>query len=155
MGQRVPEKPVPSFKGRTSSSKRASTAARGSSKKVGTRPERRLRKALWAAGLRYRKNADYLPGKPDLVFIGRRVAVFCDGDFWHGFDWPNRKAKLGRGHNSAYWIAKIERNIARDQQCTKELREAGWVVLRFWESEILADAEGVVARIRKAVDVPR
>jgi DNA mismatch endonuclease (patch repair protein) len=84
-----------------------------------------------------------------------RVAVFCDGDFWHGRNWPQRRAKLARGWNASYWIAKIERNRARDRQTAKALRALGWHVVRVWESDVrraLAHAVRVVQRaIRRSL----
>src|SRR4051812_37657899 len=139
--------PRPSYKGLRPASARATAAARGSSKKTNTRCEVTLRRALWAAGCRYRKNSSDLPGRPDIVFVGARLAVFCDGDFWHGRDWETRRQKLSRGTNSAYWLAKIERNIERDQQNTRRLGEMGWTVLRFWESQIRSDLAGVVRTV--------
>jgi DNA mismatch endonuclease, patch repair protein len=125
-------------------------AARGSSKKTNTRCELALRQALWAAGCRYRKNVSDLPGRPDILFLGARIAVFCDGDFWHGRDWEARRQKLGRGTNSAYWLAKIHGNIERDQRNTRRLQEMGWTVLRFWESQIRSDPGGVVRAVLDA-----
>ncbi len=140
-----------SFRGRSPASPAASNAARCASRKTGTRCELELRRALWKFGFRYRKNYDGLPGKPDIAFISPRVVVFCDGDFWHGRDWPSRRAKLLKGNNGDYWCAKIERNIQRDQQITARLEADGWVVLRFWESEIRRDPSSVVATIEDAV----
>ncbi len=100
--------------------------------------------------MRYRMVSS-LPGKPDLVFPGNKVAVFCDGDFWHGRDWTHRKAKLARGHNSGYWIAKIERNMGRDSEISEQLSQLGWTVLRFWEGDINADVDRVVSRIACAL----
>lgn len=120
-------------------SKQASEIAKSASKKCDTRPETILRKALWQQGYRYRKNVSWVPGKPDIVFVGARVAIFCDGDFWHGKDWDNRREKLHSGHNSEYWIAKIERNIERDQEVNNRLKSEGWQILRFWESDIKHD----------------
>jgi DNA mismatch endonuclease, patch repair protein len=74
-----------------------------------------------------------------------------DGDFWHGKNWEMRKAKLAQGHNADYWIRKIERNTARDQERTRELRAAGWMVLRVWESDIHANVGGVVRRVESAL----
>ena len=142
---------MPSFRNLTPASAHASAAARGASKKSGTRPELLLRRALWNAGCRYRKNVSSLPGKPDIVFVGARIAVFCDGDFWHGREWHARKAVLRRGHNSAYWVAKIERNIARDDHNNELLRSAGWHVLRFWESDIKDDVDSIVTRVRSLI----
>lgn len=110
-----------------------------------------LRKALWKSGIRYRTNVSTLPGKPDIAFIGRRVAVFCDGDFWHGRDWPRRKARLQAGHNPDYWVRKIERNIARDRENQSNLEALGWTVLRFWETEIKQDCARIVAHISQAL----
>jgi DNA mismatch endonuclease (patch repair protein) len=91
-----------------------------------------------------------LPGRPDIVFLGARVVVFCDGDFWHGRDLSARLARLAAGHNAAYWIAKVQANVARDRRQTEALERAGWVVLRFWESTIrtaIADVAGQVAEV--------
>ncbi len=106
-----------------------------------------MRRALWRQGLRYRTNRSDLPGTPDIVFQGARVIVFVDGDFWHGNNWIDRKAKLAEGHNARYWISKIERNIERDRELSDELCEAGWLVLRFWESQIYADLDQIVRTI--------
>jgi DNA mismatch endonuclease (patch repair protein) len=86
-----------------------------------------------------------------VVFIKQRVAVFCDGDFWHGRDLESRLAKLARGHNAAYWIAKIQRNVERDRKTTSALDAAGWIVLRFWETEVLRETRAVVDRIMQAL----
>lgn len=96
-----------------------------------------LRKELWSRGLRYRKNVKSIFGKPDLAFIGKKVAVFCDSEFWHGYDWENRKNDF-KVHQD-FWISKIERNIARDKEVTDRLQQEGWLVLRFWGNEIQSD----------------
>ena len=121
--------------------------ASASSRKSDTSCERLLRCALWRCGLRFRKNVSSLIGKPDVVFPGARVVVFCDGDFWHGRDWDKRVAKLAQGTNADYWTAKIARNIERDRIYTQQLTEEGWKVLRFWEQDILRDPDGVAAQI--------
>jgi DNA mismatch endonuclease (patch repair protein) len=112
-----------------------------------------LRRALWSAGYRFRKNLPDLPGRPDIVFTRVKLAIFCDGDFWHGRNWEERAKKLGQGTNSAYWLAKIRRNMERDHQNTKKLEDMGWTVLRLWETQILADtwreAEKVVETLRR------
>ena len=107
-----------------------------------TGPELRLRKALWAAGLRYRLNYK-LPGKPDLVVVSARLAVFVDGCFWHGC--PEHGVRPS--DNSEYWNEKIEGNIRRDEQVNKELRNLGWTVMRFWEHEVHEDLAEVVVQI--------
>lgn len=144
-------KPVPSYKGLTPASARASRAARGASKKRDTTPEVFLRRALWREGLRYRVAVGSLPGKPDVVFPRQRVVIFCDGEFWHGRNWRTRRAKLLRGTNAAYWIEKIERNVARDRATNAKLRRAGWRVLRFWESDVLRDTERIVKVIARDI----
>ena len=141
-------RPAHSYLGRKPASDRASRSAKGSSKKTDTKPELLLRRALWSAGLRYRKNPPALPGKPDVVFLGAKLAVFCDGDFWHGRNWEARQEKLSRGHNAEYWLAKIGRNMKRDAEVTAALREAGWSVLRVWETDVKRDVNAVVAAVR-------
>jgi len=99
-----------------------------------TQIELKLRKELWSRGLRYRKNDKSVEGKPDIVFKGPKVAVFCDSEFWHGYDWEHRKEDLKT--NRDFWINKIERNMQRDYQVNRILGEQGWVVLRFWGKDI-------------------
>ena len=93
-----------------------------------------LRKELWSRGLRYRKNVNRIYGKPDIVFIGKKVAVFCDSEFWHGYNWEERKKDF-KSHQE-FWIPKIERNMERDAEVTAKLESEGWTVLRFWGNEI-------------------
>ena len=92
-----------------------------------------------------------MPGRPDIVFRRARVAVFCDGDFWHGRDWPQIRKKLANGHNGSYWRAKIAYNIERDIQINQELEKHGWLVLRYWESAIKASPSLVATAVLKAV----
>lgn len=115
-----------------------------------TRAETALRQALWHSGLRYRKNVDHLPGRPDVAFMREKVALFVDGEFWHGQDWANRKRKLVR--NRSYWVAKIERNMERDREVTRALEESGWRVMRFWSKSVLADPASCVAEVRLALE---
>lgn len=93
-----------------------------------------LRKELWSRGLRYRKNVTKIVGKPDIAFLGKKVVVFCDSEFWHGFNWEERKKDFKS--NQDFWIPKIERNIQRDIEVNKQLTEEGWTVLRFWGRDI-------------------
>ena len=93
-----------------------------------------LRKELWKRGLRYRKNVNNVFGHPDIVFIGKKTAIFCDSEFWHGYDWDNQKNSI-KSHKD-FWIPKIERNIQRDIEVNAELKKAGWKVIRFWGKEI-------------------
>ena len=93
-----------------------------------------LRAELWKRGLRYRKNVRRIYGNPDIVFIGKKVAVFCDSEFWHGYNWEERKKDF-KSHQE-FWIPKIERNMARDAEVTARLESEGWTVIRFWGNEI-------------------
>lgn len=140
-----------SFAGLKPASARASTAARGASRKRDTRCELLLRRAVWRLGLRYRIDVATLPGRPDIVFGRERVAVFCDGDFWHGRNYEERVARLQQGHNAPYWVAKIGGNVARDVRNTEVLRAEGWMVLRFWESDVLKDVEAAANQVADAV----
>lgn len=101
--------------------------------------ERVLRKILWNNGYRYRKNYSKVYGKPDLVFVGKKVAVFCDSEFWHGYLWQENKDKIRS--NRDFWIKKIERNMARDKEVNEKLKENGWIVLRFWGNDILKNTQ--------------
>ena len=93
-----------------------------------------LMKELWSRGLRYRKNVSRIFGKPDIVFIGKKIAVFCDSEFWHGYNWEERKNDFKS--NKEFWIPKIERNIERDKTVREKLENDGWTVIRFWGNEI-------------------
>lgn len=104
-----------------------------------------LRRALWGRGIRYRKNVKSVFGHPDIVFLEKKVAVFCDSEFWHGYDWENRKNDFKT--NKDFWIPKIERNMQRDIEVTKRLTDDGWMVLRFWGEEIKKSPEACAARI--------
>lgn len=110
-----------------------------------------LRKALWKKGIRYRKNVKYLPGKPDIVLTKYKIAVFCDGELFHGKNWNNLKNKLLKGNNSQYWVKKIERNMNRDLRNEKELKGLGWIVLRFWGKDIKKDVNVCVKVIEEAI----
>jgi DNA mismatch endonuclease (patch repair protein) len=143
---------TPSFKGLRAASQVASDVARASSRKRDTRCELVLRRALWSCGLRYRLHCGHLPGCPDVVFLGARVVVFCDGDFWHGRNLEARLRRLKRGHNASYWVAKVRRNSERDRENTAALETEGWKVVRLWESDILKSPETQVAIVRSALE---
>ena len=108
-----------------------------------------LRQELWSRGLRYRKNVNRIYGKPDIVFIGKKVAVFCDSEFWHGYNWEERKKDF-KSHQE-FWIPKIERNMERDAEVTAKLESDGWTVLRFWGNEIKKNTAQCADIIEKAV----
>lgn len=101
--------------------------------------EIKLRKALWHRGFRYQKNCKGIIGKPDICFKGKKVAIFCDSEFWHGKYLT--EGKYIPKTNAEYWIPKITRNIERDKEVNATLSEQGWVVLRFWQKEIEKDIE--------------
>lgn len=111
-----------------------------------TAPEMTLRRALWAAGLRgWRLHPRQVPGRPDLAWIGRRIAVFVDGAFWHGhpdYYW---------GQSGKFWDEKIDCNRNRDVKVNRELRDAGWTVLRFWDFEVDRDEGNCVRAVRAAL----
>jgi len=111
--------------------------------------EIKLRKELWNRGLRYRKNVKTVIGKPDIAFIGKKIAVFCDSEFWHGFDWDNRKNQIKT--NPEFWITKIERNMKRDSEVNAILESQGWVVLRFWGRDIQKNTERCADEIERIV----
>lgn len=114
-----------------------------------------LRRELWRMGLRFRKNVESMTGKPDIVFRGARVAVFCDGDFWHGRNWQSLKDKLEGGANSTYWAAKIARNVERDKQNNAFLRSEGWHVIRLWETDVKRDPLRAATLVKKTVEKNR
>lgn len=111
-----------------------------------TSPERILRSGLWRAGFRYRLHARTPAGRPDIVFPGRRVAVFIDGCFWHGCPRHYVSPRTNRG----FWEAKLRTNVDRDRRQTLRLEDLGWRVFRFWECDVLESLEGTVAQIGKA-----
>ncbi len=110
-----------------------------------------LRKALWKKGYRYRKNCKWLPGTPDIVLTKHKIAIFCDSEFFHGKDWNVLKKKLESGKNSDYWIAKIEKNIARDIEKDRMLQVDGWSVLHFWGKDILNNTDECIATIEEMI----
>ena len=111
--------------------------------------EQLLRKELWSRGIRYRKNVRKVFGNPDITFIGLKIAVFCDSEFWHGYDWENRKNDFKS--NTDFWIPKIERNMERDKEVNEHLRSEGWIVLRFWGNEIKKNAQECADKIEMAI----
>lgn len=113
--------------------------------------ERLLAKALWHEGFRYRLNYKSLPGSPDIAVMRYHIAVFVDGEFWHGEKWESRKKKLKS--NKEYWIEKIEENISRDRRNDKKLTEMGWIPIHFWEKQVqkgLRDCVRTIIQIRNS-----
>lgn len=112
--------------------------------------ERILSRALWRRGLRFRKNSSSVYGHPDISIKKYRIAIFCDGDFWHGYDWENRKNSI-KSHRD-YWIPKIERNIKKDVEVNHVLHGMGYTVIRLWEHEIRKDADDAADMIMRIVN---
>ena len=108
--------------------------------------EVRVRSELHMRGLRFRKHIKELPGRPDIVFSNARVAVFVDGDFWHGYRFPSWEIKV-----SGFWKKKISKNRERDTRNHRKLREMGWTVIRLWQHEVQKDFESCIDRIVSAV----
>ena len=117
----------------------------------GGKAETELAHALWHVGIRYRKNYKAVPGSPDITITKYKVAVFVDGEFWHGKDWEERKQRLKR--NREYWIEKIEENITRDKRNDALLEDMGWIPLHFWEGEVKKDVQACVNKVIDAVQV--
>ena len=119
-----------------------------------SRAELALRRALHARGVRYRLHAKDVVGKPDIVVRKYRLAVFVDGDLWHGNAW--RVRGLSRLEDlfpsrTDWWVAKIRRNVARDGEVSERLATDGWTVVRLWESDVLADPIAASARVIDAL----
>lgn len=111
-----------------------------------TKPEILLRKALWSRGWHYRKNYTALPGTPDIALTRQKIAIFVDGDFWHARghqDNPGEQIATNR----EFWQMKLTRNVERDREVNDALTDAGWLVLRFWESDIKADLDSCIKEI--------
>ena len=117
----------------------------------GGKAETLLAKELWHKGYRYRKNDKRLPGSPDIAILRYKIAVFVDGEFWHGKDWDLRKERLQK--NREYWIEKIEENIARDKRNDDLLMQQGWVFIHFWEKEVKKDVSACADLVMKVIEM--
>ena len=119
-------------------------------KAKGTEIEKIIGYALWDAGLRgYRKNLKGVLGTPDFCWKSRKIAVFCDSSFWHGYNWPKEKKKIKVRKD--FWFKKIEDNMRRDKAITTQLKQKGWKVFRFWDFEIKKDASACVKKIARVL----
>lgn len=101
---------------------------------------------LWHDGIRYRRNYKKLPGSPDIAITKYKIAIFADGEFWHGYNWENKKKQLK--HNREYWINKIETNIKRDRKKDLELHKMGWITLHFWGKMIKNHPDYCIEKIK-------
>ncbi len=123
-----------------------------------SKAELALRRALHARGVRYRLHAKDVLGRPDLVIRKYRLAIFVDGDFWHGNAWRLRGLQRLEDlfpTNTEFWAAKIRRNMARDAEVTKVLENDGWTVVRVWESDVQADLGGTAAHVLEVIEAAR
>lgn len=118
-------------------------------KSTDTKEEILLAKALWHNGFRYRKNDKSVYGKPDLTFKKYKIAIFVDGEFFHGYNWEERKEKIKS--NREYWIPKIERNIERDKKVNSYLIENGWRVIRFWSFFVKKNLQDCIHIIKNEI----
>jgi DNA mismatch endonuclease (patch repair protein) len=110
-----------------------------------TKPELIFRKALWAAGYRYRIDYKKLIGKPDIVLNKYKTVIFIDGEFWHGYNWEARKDKIKS--NREFWIPKIERNIQRDKEVNAVLENLGYTIFRFWETDVKKNLDACLQKV--------
>lgn len=118
-------------------------------KSTNTKEEIRLAKALWAKGYRYRKNNKKIFGTPDLTFKKQKVAIFVDGEFFHGHNWEEAKFRIKS--NTDYWIPKIERNMKRDIEVNEYLESNGWKIIRFWSKYVRASLDNCISVIENAL----
>lgn len=110
-----------------------------------------LRKALWSKGYRYRKICSKIEGKPDIVLSKYKTTIFCDSEFWHGYNWEVRKNNIKS--NRDFWIKKIEGNIKRDKDVNRILKQQDWKVIRFLGKDIQKNLEECVNTIEKEIGV--
>ncbi len=119
-------------------------------KSKNTKIELLMGKALWHKGMRYRKNDKTIFGKPDFVFKKKKIAIFCDSEFWHGYNYLVKGERFKT--NIDFWEKKILRNIERDKEVNEKLKKDGWIVLRFWGKEIEKELETCVNKIKKVYE---
>ena len=111
-----------------------------------------LRKRLWREGFRFRKNDKRLPGKPDIVLPKYKTVIFVDGEFWHGKDFEQLKEQLQNSERSQFWIDKISKNIVRDGEINKQLKDLGWNVIRLWGKDVLKHTDECIELIRTSIN---
>jgi len=120
-------------------------------KDKGSKIELILQDALTKRGYSFNVNDKSVFGKPDIVFHNEKIAIFCDSEYFHGWNWEVKKYEIGT--NRDFWIAKIERNMERDREVAEYLENSGWVVLRFWGKEIKKDIESCVEKIEQVLKI--
>lgn len=109
-----------------------------------------MAKALWHNRMRYRKNDKTVFGKPDFVFKGKKIAVFCDSEFWHGYNYLVKGERFKT--NTEFWEKKILRNMDRDKEVNEKLKKDGWIVLRFWGKQIQKELGVCIRQIKEVYD---
>lgn len=115
-----------------------------------SKPEMILRRAMWARNIRYRLHDKSLPGRPDIVIKKYKLAIFVDGEFWHGYNWSERQKQIKS--NRSFWIPKIERNMQKDRQSNRSLMDMGYTVFRFWSREIIKNLPRVLNQIEMYIE---
>lgn len=153
-GEKSDRIPVPRFEesaGFYTSKKRSIQMSKIRS--LNTKPELILRKALWSKNIRFRLHDKSLPGTPDIVIKKYKLAIFVDGEFWHGFNWQNKRETIKT--NRLFWIPKIERNMQKDMRVNKALRDMDYVVFRFWTQDILKNLPKVLNQIELFLETRR
>ena len=118
-----------------------------------TKEEILLARALWNKGYRYRKNNKSVFGRPDLTFKKYKIAIFVDGEFFHGYNWHEKKDKIQS--NREYWIPKIERNMQRDKEVNQYLIKNGWQVIRFWSPFVKKNLQDCIEIIEKEMNIQK
>jgi DNA mismatch endonuclease (patch repair protein) len=118
-----------------------------------SKPEMVLRRALWANGIRFRLHDTSLPGRPDIVIKKYKLAIFVDGEFWHGFEWKDNRDRIKS--NRLFWINKIEHNMRRDEEANRALRDMGYTVFRFWSQDVLKKLPAVINQIELYLETRR
>jgi DNA mismatch endonuclease Vsr len=116
---------------------------------TGSEIEKRMHLVLARANFRVKKHPKMF-GSPDFVFPRMKIAIFCDSHFWHGYRWKTKQKEIRR--NRAFWVSKILSNMRRDRVVTRRLRREGWIVLRFWEHQIMQSPEQCISRVKQGVD---
>ncbi|MHA7842141.1 MAG: very short patch repair endonuclease [Winogradskyella sp.] len=118
-----------------------------------TKPELLFRKALWKKGVRYRVDSKQLPGRPDVSIKKYKLAIFIDGEFWHGYNWDERKPTIKS--NRGFWIPKIDRNMQRDREVNQQLKEMDFTVFRFWTHEVKDNLKTCINDVMMYLDLAK
>lgn len=141
-------------------SKQARSLNMAAIKSKDTKPELKLRKALWVRGYRFRKNYKELPGTPDIVLTKYKICIFVDSEYFHGKNfnsgyhskkYKSLREQLEHSNHPEFWIQKIQNNMQHDEQINNELQGLGWKVIRFWSQDVIKNENECISRIEKAI----